>query len=38
VNAVSSAFSIIAKMSEGAQLLFLDKMMSSHPDLKKEQK
>lgn len=34
VNAVSSAFSIIAKMSEGAQASFLDKMMSSHPDPK----
>ncbi|MFV8333643.1 M48 family metalloprotease [Flavobacterium sp. GSP14] len=34
VNAVASAFSIIAKMSEGAQASFLDKMMSSHPDPK----
>ncbi|MFV8353527.1 M48 family metalloprotease [Flavobacterium sp. XS2P14] len=34
VNAVSSAFSIIAKMSEGAQASFLDKMLSSHPDPK----
>lgn len=34
VNAVSSAFSILAKMSEGTQASFLDKMMSSHPDSK----
>ncbi|MGZ9675207.1 M48 family metalloprotease [Flavobacterium sp. GNP001] len=32
VNAVASAFSILAKMSEGSQASFLDKMMSSHPD------
>ncbi len=34
VNAVASAFSILAKMSEGTQTTFLDKMMSSHPDSK----
>jgi len=34
VNAVESAFSILAKMSEGAQMDFLTKMMSSHPDSK----
>lgn len=34
VNAVASAFSILAKMSEGTQASFLDKMMSSHPDSK----
>lgn len=34
VNAVSSAFSILAKMSEGSEASFLDKMMSSHPDSK----
>ena len=34
VNAVSSAFSILAKMSEGTQASFLDRMMSSHPDSK----
>jgi putative metalloprotease len=34
VNAVASAFSILAKMSEGSQASFLDKMMSSHPDPK----
>lgn len=32
VNAVESAFSILAKMSEGAQTDFLTRMMSSHPD------
>ena len=32
VNAVSSAFGILAKMSEGTQASFLEKMMSSHPD------
>lgn len=32
VNAVESAFSILAKMSEGTQTDFLTKMMSSHPD------
>ncbi len=34
VNAVESAFSILAKLSEGAQTDFLTKMMSSHPDSK----
>jgi putative metalloprotease len=34
VNAVESAFSILAKMSEGTEASFLDKMMSSHPDSK----
>ncbi|MDD5151775.1 MAG: M48 family metalloprotease [Flavobacterium sp.] len=34
VNAVESAFTILAKMSEGTQASFLDKMMSSHPDSK----
>ncbi|PXY44155.1 M48 family metalloprotease [Flavobacterium hydrophilum] len=34
VNAEESAFRILAKMSEGAQASFLDKMMSSHPDSK----
>ncbi len=34
VNAVSSAFSILAKMSEGTQTDFLTRMMSSHPDSK----
>lgn len=34
VNAVSSAFSILAKMSEGTKASFLEKMMSSHPDPK----
>ncbi|MBB1193315.1 peptidase [Flavobacterium sp. SOK18b] len=34
VNAVSSAFGILAKMSEGAESSFLEKMMSSHPDPK----
>jgi putative metalloprotease len=34
VNAVESAFTILAKMSEGTQSSFLDKMMSSHPDSK----
>lgn len=32
VNAVESAFSILAKMSTGTNASFLDKMMSSHPD------
>lgn len=32
VNAVESAFGILAKMSQGAEASFLDKMMSSHPD------
>ena len=34
VNAVESAFSILAKMSQGAQADFFTKMMSSHPDSK----
>lgn len=34
VNAVESAFLILAKMSEGTQSDFLTKMMSSHPDSK----
>jgi putative metalloprotease len=34
VNAVESAFSILAKMSEGTQTDFLTQMMSSHPDSK----
>ncbi len=34
VNAVASAFSILAKMSEGTESSFIDKMMSSHPDPK----
>lgn len=34
VNAVESAFNILAKMSEGTQSSFLDRMMSSHPDAK----
>lgn len=34
VNAVESAFSILAKMSAGTQMDFLTKMMSSHPDAK----
>ena len=34
VNAVESAFSILAKMSEGAESDFLTRMMSSHPDSK----
>jgi len=34
VNAVESAFNILAKMSEGTQASFLDKMMSSHPEAK----
>lgn len=34
VNAEESAFRILAKMSEGAEGSFLDKMMSSHPDPK----
>lgn len=32
VNAVESAFSILAKMSQGSQNDFLTQMMSSHPD------
>jgi putative metalloprotease len=34
VNAVESAFSILAKMSDGTQADFLTRMMSSHPDSK----
>ena len=34
VNAVESAFSILAKMSEGQESNVLSKMMSSHPDAK----
>lgn len=34
VNAAESAFRILAKMSEGTQASFIDKMMSSHPDSK----
>lgn len=34
VNAVESAFAILAKMSEGADSSFLTRMMSSHPDAK----
>jgi putative metalloprotease len=34
VNAVESAFSILAKMSGGTQADFLTQMMSSHPDSK----
>lgn len=34
VNAVESAFSILAKMSQGTEATFLDRMMSSHPDSK----
>jgi metalloprotease len=34
VNAVESAFNILAKMSEGGESTFLDRMMSSHPDPK----
>ncbi|MES2574255.1 MAG: M48 family metalloprotease [Bacteroidota bacterium] len=34
VNAVESAFSILAKSSEGTQSDFLTRMMSSHPDPK----
>jgi putative metalloprotease len=34
INAEESAFRILAKMSEGAEASFLDKMMSSHPDSK----
>jgi putative metalloprotease len=32
VNAVESAFNILAKMSEGQDSSFITKMMSSHPD------
>lgn len=34
VNAVESAFTILANMSEGAKSDFISKMMSSHPDPK----
>lgn len=34
VNAVESSFNILAKMSEGAQASFLDRIMSSHPNSK----
>ena len=34
VNAVESAFTILAKMGEGTEASFLDRMMSSHPDPK----
>jgi metalloprotease len=34
VNAVESAFNILAKMSEGADSSLMDRMMSSHPDAK----
>ncbi|GEM55553.1 peptidase [Flavobacterium branchiophilum] len=34
VNAVASAFNILATMSQGTEASFLDKMMSSHPDPK----
>ena len=34
VNAEESAFRILAKMSEGNEASFIDKMMSSHPDSK----
>lgn len=34
VNAVESAFAILAKMSEGAESTFFTRMMSSHPDSK----
>jgi putative metalloprotease len=34
VNAVESAFTILAKLSEGTESDFLTKMMSSHPDSK----
>ncbi len=34
VNAVESAFNILAKMSEGADSSFITRMMSSHPDPK----
>ena len=34
VNAVESAFSILAKMSEGTESTFITRMMSSHPDAK----
>jgi metalloprotease len=34
VNAVESAFTVLAKMSEGADSSFITRMMSSHPDSK----
>ena len=34
VNSEESAFRILAKMSEGTEASFIDKMMSSHPDSK----
>lgn len=34
VNAVESAFTILAKLSEGTQSSFITRMMSSHPDPK----
>ncbi|MEO8235786.1 MAG: M48 family metalloprotease [Flavobacterium sp.] len=34
VNAVESAFSILAKLSEGTESTFITRMMSSHPDAK----
>jgi putative metalloprotease len=34
VNAEESAFRILAKMSQGAESSFIEKMMSSHPDSK----
>lgn len=34
VNAVESAFNILAKMSEGTEASFLTRMTSSHPDAK----
>jgi metalloprotease len=34
VNAVASAFGILAKLSEGKEAGFLDRLMSSHPDSK----
>lgn len=34
VNAVESAFNILAKMSEGTEASMMDKFMSSHPDPK----
>lgn len=34
VNAVESAFAILAKLSEGSEASFLSRMISSHPDAK----
>lgn len=34
VNAVESAFNILAKLSEGKEASFFEKMLSSHPDSK----